>query len=420
MNPHNALDRFIREQRTGESREGQLLDNIRVIDLATVLAAPFAATLLGDYGAEVIKVENPAIPDAIRKWGVLKGGLQPFWLVFGRNKFPVTVNLKSPEGKEVFLKLVARSDVLIENMRPGAMEKIGFDTGKLHELNPGLIIGRVSGYGQTGPYSAKPGFGTLAEGLSGYTYLNTQPDGVPTNPPLALADFVAGLFLAFAITISLRGQKRGERGGRVIDISLYEPLFSLFGADFLSHCLTGEVPQPKGSELSYVVPRNNYRTKDGKWVALSTSAQKPFERLMEAIGHPEMNGDPRYNTNEERIKEANRAVINRVIADWMGSKNLDDIMDVSDKLGITVGPITTMEDIAKDRHYQERGSWVEIEDPVTKTSVKMPNVAFRILDTPNKIRFPGLPHGSANRVIFQDLLGYSSEEIERLEAGKAV
>lgn len=420
MNRKDALDHFIREHRTKESKKGQLLEDIRVIDLATVLAAPFAATLLGDYGAEVIKVENPAVPDAIRNWGVQEGGLQPFWLVFGRNKFPVTVNLKSPQGKELFFKLVTRSDVLIENMRPGAMEKLGFDCGKLHELNPGLIIGRVSGYGQFGPYSSKPGFGTLAEGLSGYTYLNTRPDGVPTNPPLALADFVAGLFLSFAITMALRGQKRGESGGRVIDISLYEPLFSLFGADFLTHCLTGEVPQPKGNELSYVVPRNNYRAKDGKWVALSTSAQKPFERLMEAVGHPEMNSDPRYNTNEERIKSANRDVINRVIGEWMASKSLEQIMKVSDDLGITVGPIATMEDIAQDRHYRERESWIEIEDPVTKTPVKMPNVAFRIVDAPNKVRFPGLPHGSANRVIFQDLLGYSSEEIDRLKADKAV
>jgi len=420
MNPKEALDSFIREHRTTGSKKGQLLEDIRVIDMATVLAAPFAATLLGDYGAEVIKVENPAVPDAIRKWGVQEGGLQPFWLVFGRNKFPVTVNLKTPEGKELFLKLVAQSDVLIENMRPGAMEKLGFDTERLHELNPGLIIGRVSGYGQTGPYSAKPGFGTLAEGLSGYTYLNTQPNGVPTNPPLALADFVAGLFLTFAITMALRGQKRGESGGRVIDISLYEPLFSLFGADFLTHCLTGEIPQPKGNELSYVVPRNNYQAKDGKWVALSTSAQKPFERLMGAIGHTEMNEDPRYNTNEERIKDANRDVINQVIGEWMGSKDLVEIMKVSDDMGITVGPITTMEDIAKDRHYKERGSWIAIEDPVTKKAVKMPNVAFRIIDAPNKVRFAGLPHGSANKVIFQDLLGYSSEEIEQLKAGKVV
>jgi len=420
MSPENTLDGFIRGQRTGESQRGQLLEDIRVIDLATVLAAPFAATLLGDYGAEVIKVENPAVPDAIRKWGVLEGGIQPFWLVFGRNKFPVTVNLKSPAGKKLFFKLVAQSDVLIDNMRPGAMEKLGFDTGLLHELNPGLIIGRVSGYGQSGPYSAKPGFGTLAEGFSGYTYLNTQPGGVPTNPPLALADFVAGLFLAFAITMALRDQKRGKNGGRVIDISLYEPLFSLFGADFLTCCLTGEVPEPKGNELSYVVPRNNYQAKDGKWVALSTSAQKPFERLMAAIGHPEMSTDQRYSTNEERIKDENREMINRVIGEWIAGKSLEEIMEVSDDLGITVGPITTMKDIARDRHYKERGSWIEIEDPVTKTPLKMPNVAFRFLDAPNKVRFAGLPHGSANMVIFQDLLGYSCGEIEQLKADRAI
>jgi formyl-CoA transferase len=420
MKTQKELDRFIRSQRLEEKLTKLPLKEIRIIDLATVLAAPFAATLLGDFGADVIKIENPSVPEAIRGWGALEDGIQPFWAVFGRNKFPVTINLKSPEGKKIFLRLIERSDVLIENMRPGTMEKLGLDMEKLLELNPGLIIGRVSGYGQTGPYASKPGFGTLAEGLSGFTYLNSLPGGVPTNPPLALADFIAGQHLAFAIMIALRDQKRGEKGGKVIDISLYEPLFSLFGSEFLSYCITGEVPQPKGNELSYVVPRNNYRTKDGRWVALSASAQKPFERIMEAVGHPEMNEDSRYQTNKERIKEKNRKVINKVISNWMESKDLREVLEICDRLGITVGPIATMEDIAKDMHYKERGSYIEIEDPASGTSLQMPNIAFRILNSPGMIRFPGLPQGSANEVIYHDLLEFSLEEINQFKNNESI
>ena len=273
MHSDKSLDQFIQQQLSPENTAGLPLDGTRIIDMATVMAAPFAATLLGDYGAEIVKIENPANPDAIRSWGVIEGkGIHPFWSVFGRNKLPVTLNLKAQKGKDLFIEMVSRADVLIENMRPGVMAKLGFGADELLKVNPGLIIGTVSGYGQTGPYSVRPGFGTLAEGFSGFTYLNAQPDGPPTNAPMALADFLAGIHLAVAILIALRQQKRGHSGGQQIDISLYEPLFSLLGPDFLSHYLTSEIPEPKGNELSYVVPRNNYQTRDGRWVAISTSS----------------------------------------------------------------------------------------------------------------------------------------------------
>ena len=208
-------------QRREENFSGLPLKGLRVIDMSTVMAAPFAATLLGDYGAEVIKVENPAIPDAPRGWGVIDEiGISPFWSVVGRNKLPITLNLRVAEGREILLDLVRSSDVLIENMRPGAMERLDLGKETLFEENPGLIIGKVSGYGLTGPYSSRPGFGTLAEGFSGFTFLNAQPDGPPTNAPMALADLIAGVHLAFAIMISLRGQTRGKCGAEVIDIAL--------------------------------------------------------------------------------------------------------------------------------------------------------------------------------------------------------
>lgn len=416
MRTKEELNDFIREQRKPELKQGPL-SHLRVIDLGTVLAAPSAASLLGDYGAEVIKVENPNFPDATRGWGIIKEKkISPFWSVAGRNKFPVTINLKTDQGKEALLNLVEKSDVLIENMRPGALTKLGLSHDVLLKRNPGLVIGTVSGYGSTGPNSSLPGFGTLAEGYSGFTYLNAQPDGPPTNAPLALADFNAGVHLSFAVMIALTKAKRGVSGGQSIDISLYEPLFALLGADFLTAHLTGADPKPKGNELSYVVPRNNYQTRDQKWVTMSCSSQKPFERLMEMIGCPEMNEDPRYANNDSRIQDENRKTINEVIANWVKQRDLSQVLDECKKLGITIGPIATMIDISKDDHYIKRESFIELEDPATKLTLKIPNLAFRLKDTPGKIRFPGLPQGSANEVIFKDLLGCTENQIQEITA----
>jgi len=420
MKTQKELNAFIRQQRK-DPLANEPLAGIRVVDMGTVLAAPSAAALLSDYGAELIKVENPDMPDATRGWGIVKeSGIAPFWAVLGRNKFPITLNLKSDEGKAVFLRLMQTTDVLIENMRPGALDKLGLSHEVLLENNPGLVIGTVSGYGRTGPYSSLPGFGTLAEGFSGFTFLNAQPGGPPTNAPLALADYIAGIHLAFAVMIALKHQKRNISGGQSIDVSLYEPLFNLLGPDFLSFHLTGETPQPKGNELSYVVPRNNYQTRDKKWVTMSCSSQKPFERLMEMIGRPDMNEDPRYNTNGARIQDENRKVVNEVIAHWVGERDLKDVLSQCGKLGITIGPIASMKDIAEDIHYNERQSFIEMEDPATEVPVKMPNQPFRLLGTPGKVRFPGLPLGAANEVILSDLLQYTQDQIQEMIQTKVI
>jgi crotonobetainyl-CoA:carnitine CoA-transferase CaiB-like acyl-CoA transferase len=420
MRSKEEINRFIRDQRSEENLGGLPLKGVRIIDAATVYSAPYAATIMGDFGAEVIKVENPRIPDAPRAFLELEPGIQPYWATLARNKFPVTINLKSEDGKGIFLALIEKSDVLIENMRSGTLEKLGLDAETLHSHNPGLIIGRLSGYGQTGPYAARPSFGTLAEGFAGFTYLNSPRDGDPLNAPMPLADYLAGLHLLVAIMICIRDQKRGERGGRIIDISLYEPLFSLFGGEFIKYSITGEVPQSLGNEWAYVAPRNNFKTKDGKWVTLTASVQKPFERLMKAVGHPEMIAEPRFKTNRERVEEENRRVLNEVIAEWVASKDLEDVLEICADLDVAVGPINSMEDIAKDPHYKARESWIEIEDPVTGIPIRMPNVPFRILGAQGKIRFPGLPQGVANEVIYEDLLGYPPEQIRKLKDAGAI
>jgi crotonobetainyl-CoA:carnitine CoA-transferase CaiB-like acyl-CoA transferase len=232
---------------------------------------------------------------------------------------------------------------------------------------------------------------------------------------MALADFITGLHLAFAAVISLRTQKRGVSGGQVIDISLFEPLFSLLGAEFLSYFLTGEAPQPIGNELRGAAPRNNYRTKDGDWVALSCSSQRTWERLAEAMERQDMIKDPRFLTNEQRITPESRRILNDTIQEWIGTKGTEEFLAICTLLGLTAGPIPNMKDINEDPHYQERKTLVDIEDPATGTALKMPDIAYRMLGAPAKVRFAGLPVGSANEVILQDLLGYSAEDIERFK-----
>lgn len=415
---NSDLGDFIRRQRAALAQSDLPLKGVRVIDMGTVVAAPFATVLFADFGAEVIKVENPDVPDATRAWGVTGDGLQPWWLVVNRNKLPVTLNLRTPEGKEILAGLIAMSDVLVENFRKGVLDRLGFTAARMFELNKGLIIGRISGYGQTGPYSSRPGFGTLAEAFSGFTYLNRQSGDAPISPPLPLADMIAGLHLAFSIMVALRHARRGEFGGTEIDVSLYEPLLGMLGGSFLEYWLTGVVPQPTGSEMSYTMPRNNYRTKDGKWLALSASAQVPFERLMDVIGKPEYKTDPRFNTNQTRTKKENREELNRTIAEWFSRMTAREALEICEARDITAGPIVDMREIAEDPHVRERHTLVDLNDPVTGKVLRVPDVAMRISGTPGQIRFPGLPQESANDAVFGNLLGYSKQQLAEFKEKK--
>ncbi len=419
MRSKEELDQFIAAQREKAAFEGLPLEGKRVLDMSTIVAAPYAAAMLGDAGADVIKIENPRVPDGLRNWSTLSElGIEPYHSVIGRNKFPVTINLKADEGKTIFTELIKNSDVLIENMRVGAMDRLGFSTDELLRINPGLIIGKVSGYGMTGPKNQQPGFGTLAEAYSGFSYLNGSKDRGPLSPPHALADLTTGIHLAYAISLGFVNQERGVKGGQVIDISLYEPLFGYFGGEYLGYKLTGEVPEPIGNELRSAAPRSVYRTKDGKWIALSCSAQKPWENLAKLMEQEELIEDPRFVTNNDRI--ANREVLNEIIQEWHSGRTEDEALEVFQKEGITAGPILTMKDIDEDAHYRERGSFVTMEDPATGIELQMPNLPFRMLGQPTKFRFPGLPHGSANDHVYGELLGYSQAQIDELREKGAI
>ena len=411
------LDAYIRDQRDVRQFEGLPLRGKRVLDLSTVIAAPFAAAMLGDAGAEVIKVENPRMPDALRSWGTCeKTRIEPFHAVIGRNKLPVTINLKSDSGKTIFLDLIRNADILIENMRVGAMDRLGLSHEILLEINPGLIIGKVSGYGMTGPRAEQPGFGTLAEAYSGFTYLNGCPDRGPSSPPNALADMTTGVHLAYAISLALLQQERNVSGGQVIDISLYEPLFGYFGGEFLSYKLNGENPLPIGNELRSAAPRNLYRSKDNRWIALSCSSQSTWEQLAKIIGRPELIEDPRFLTNNDRIHPHNRAALNVIIQTWHSGRTEDEILELFRKEGVTAGPVKTMACIDEDEHCEVRGSFALIRDPVSGIDLKIPNVPYRMMGQPGKIRFPGLPHGSANKTIYRDLLGYDNDKLAAIRA----
>jgi formyl-CoA transferase len=398
------LETFIKNQRKPETTKRFPLHGIRVLDISTIIAAPYASALLGDAGAEVIKVENPKAPDQLRTWGLNNDeGLSTHFSVLGRNKYPITIDLKSEEGKEKFFKLVRKSDVLIENMRTGVMDRIGLGYDKILESNPKIIIGKITGYGLTGPNASLPGYGTLAEAYSGFSYLNGYPDGGPTNPPVALADLTAGVHLACAITMALFDVKKNDSDGCIIDMSLYEPIFGYLGPEVLSYFLTGRIPQRTGNEFKDAAPRNSYKTKDGYWIALSCTGQAAWAKLATAMGREDLINHNDFKDNAKRTDPENRKRLNKIIQDWISTMTRDSALKLFKKEEITAGPINNISDINNDLHYNERKSITSLEDPLTRAQVKMPNTPFRFSGKQCKIRFPGLPTGAANDVIFNEL-----------------
>lgn len=414
------LKGFLREQRKKIEDSELPLRKIRVLDLGSIVAAPYAATILSDFGAEVIKVEPPDNPDGLRFWGVVEGKYPAYWAVASRNKLPVTLNLKHPQGKKIFAQLLERTDVLLENMRPKTLDRLGFPSARLWEIKKPLIIGRISGYGQTGPYAFKPGFGTLAEGMSGFAYLNAQPGGPPTNPPLPLADLVAGLHLAIGVLTALQNPRRSAGEGQEIDVSLYEPLLSLLGSEMLHYQLTGKMPEPMGNEWMFTAPRNSFQTGDGKWVALSASAQAPFERMMDLIGHPELKKKPGYRNNQERIQKESRQVLNQVIREWIGRKTLPEVLAECEKAGVTIGPIYNPEEILRDPQVRERESFGSVREPLSGKIFSFPVSPIRLWPEKGKTCFPGLPLGAANEFVYQGFLGYSAEDLAGLKREGAI
>ena len=386
------------------------LAGIRVLDIATLFAAPWAASYLGEFGADVIKVEQPRVGDHQRRWGTRKDGRALFWKSIARNKRCVTLDLRTPKGAALFRRLAAQADVVIENFRPGTLERWGLDYATLSAENPGLVMLRVSGYGQTGPYRERPGFGTLAEAMSGFSHLTGEQDGPPTLANLPVGDGFAAITGAFAVMVALYHRDVNGGRGQVIDLSLVEPLLRLSEPALLDYDQLGVALERMGNRSAHVAPRNTYRCGDGRWVALSASAQSIFERLVRAIGRPEMIEDPRFSTNAARVE--NVVELDGIIGGWMGARPRAEVLAAMEAAEVAVGPVYDVPSIFADPHLQARETLIPVQDP-DFGEMRLISPLPRFSETPGVLRFTGPHLGAHNAEVFGEL-GLSAEEIEQL------
>jgi crotonobetainyl-CoA:carnitine CoA-transferase CaiB-like acyl-CoA transferase len=385
------------------------LSDLRIIDCATLFAGPFAATMLADFGADVIKIEHPRRPDPSRGHGATKDGQGLWWKSLGRNKRTVAADLKSEEGRAVLLKLVETADVLIENFRPGTLDRWGLSFDELTEVNPRLIVLRVTGFGQIGPRRSDPGFGTLAEAMSGFAAMTGEPDGPPTLPPFALADGVAGLTAAYAIMVALWSRERTGRG-QEIDLALIEPLLGILGPQISTFDQLGTKPQRTGNRTTNNSPRNTYRTRDGKWLAISTSSQSIAERVMRLVGHPEYIDEPWFASGQQRAQHAD--VLDAAVGSWVAERDTGDALAAFSQAEAAASLIYDIEDILNDEQYNALGTIHSVEDP-DLGPMKMTNVLFRMSDTPGEIRFTGRPAGADTDDVLLES-GFTPEDIRAM------
>jgi formyl-CoA transferase len=387
------------------------LAGVRVIDAAAVIAGPFGAAMLGDFGAEVIKVEMPKVGDSSRGMGPFYKGEPLRWATYGRNKKTVTLDLRKPEGKEIFLKLTTKSDIIFENFRTGTFDKWGLDYATLQKANPGIIVVRITGYGQTGPNAHLAGFGTPATGFSGLTGITGHPDKPPVSPPISLADYLAGLYAAYAAIACLYHRDVRQGPGQEVDTSLYEGIFRLLEGPIAAYDKLGQI-QERSPTIAGASPSGTYRTKDDKWAVLVCSTDRTFEYLAHAMNRADMLQDPRYNTNAARV--AHGKEVDAVIIDWMAKLSYPEVKDICDKAGVPVNLVYTMADIFTDPHYAARENLVEVQHPTFGT-IKIPSVVPKLSKTPGEIKWPGPAMGAYNKEVYEDLLGMKPADVAELQ-----
>jgi crotonobetainyl-CoA:carnitine CoA-transferase CaiB-like acyl-CoA transferase len=384
------------------------LEGIKIVDAATLFAGPLAATVLGDFGAEVIKLEHPK-GDPSRSHGYAKDGVGLWWKMLGRNKKCVTLSMSKPEGAELFKKLVRETDVVIESFRPGTLERWGLSYENLSEENPGLVLARVTGFGQFGPYSNRPGFGTIAESMSGFAHVTGQPDGPPTLPPFGLADGIAALAMACAILMALRARDATGKG-QVVDLAIIEPIFTILGPQPIAYDQLGVIQERTGNRSNNNAPRNTYRTKDGKWVAISTSAQNIAERVMRLVGRPEFIDEPWFQKGSERAKHADE--LDEAVGSWISERTTDEVIQAFEEANAAITPIYHIEDIMQDPQYQALDSIITVDDPELGP-IKMQNVLFRLSETPGEVKWSGPRLGEHNEEVYGEL-GIEEKRLEEL------
>jgi crotonobetainyl-CoA:carnitine CoA-transferase CaiB-like acyl-CoA transferase len=373
------------------------LDGLRVVDLSRLVAGNMVSLQLADQGAEVIKIEDPKVGDPLRAWRTK--GLSLHWKVYARNKKSLAINLRPQAGRDVLLDLIATADILIENYRPGTLEEMGLGPDVLHARNPGLIIVRITGFGQDGPYRDRPGFGTLVEAMSGFAAKNGFGDRPPVLPPLAMADMISGLYGAYAIMVALRVVERGGKG-QIIDLPLLEPMVSVLGPEAAMYAVSGEKPKRTGSRSLTTSPRNVYETSDGRFIAISASIQQMAERVFRAIGKPEMIDDPRFRTNTDRVR--NIDACDGAVADFIRARPLVENMAIFEAAEVTAIPVYEIDQLVADPHVQERGVLVEAPDDEAG-SVLMHNIIPRLSDTPGRLRLPAPTLGEHTRSVLESI-----------------
>ena len=396
----------------------QALQGCRVLDVATFLAGPFCATQLGEFGADVIKIELPGVGDATRRFGTMHecGDTLP-WLSESRNKKCITLDLRKPDGVVLLKRLVAQADVLVENFQPGTMEKWGLGWDVLSEVNPRLIMVRISGFGQTGPYKDRPGFGRIGNAFGGLSFLAGYPDRAPVTPGSAtIPDYLSGLYGALGTLLALQAREKTGRG-QVVDIGLYESIFRILDELAPAFAYKGYVRQRMGPGTVNVVPHSHYPTKDNRWIAIACTSDKIFERLAIAMGRPELAAPDRWGTIAAR--ERDRAIVDDTVAIWTAQFNRDDLMRKCESEQVPCGPVYAIDEIFEDPHYAARENILRMKDP-RAGDLAVPNLVPRLSDTPGRVNWLGPELGSHNDEIYKGLLGLDDAELARLKGAGVV
>jgi crotonobetainyl-CoA:carnitine CoA-transferase CaiB-like acyl-CoA transferase len=388
------------------------LDGVRVVEAATLFAGPLTAAFLADFGADVIKVEHPRRPDPARGHGPSKDGIGLGGKVLGRNKRTLTLDLSNADGAAVLRRLLAEADVFIENFRPGTLERWGLAPASLPDR---LVVARVSGFGQIGPSASRPGFGTLAEAMSGFAAATGEPDGPPTLPPFGLADSIAALACAYAITLALKAREATGRG-QVVDVAIIEPIMAMLGPQITWFDQLGYLQPRLGNRSGNNAPRNTYRCADGLWVAVSTSAQSIAERVLRLVGRPDLVERDWFASSAGRVAHADE--LDAAVAAWVAARDRETVVAAFTEAEAAVAPVYDVRDVLADPQYGALGTAVTVDDP-DLGPLRMQNVPFRLSETPGEIRFAGRPHGADTDQILTDL-GLTPTDIEALRASGAV
>jgi crotonobetainyl-CoA:carnitine CoA-transferase CaiB-like acyl-CoA transferase len=393
------------------------LHGLRVVEAATLAAGPMVATALGEFGAEIIKVEQPGAGDPMRTWGNRRDGIGLVWKSLSRNKRCVTLDLRQAEGQELFHQLLDRSDVLIVGNRPSALERWGIDYESVHAAHPQIVMLHVSGYGKGGPAADRPGYGTLAEGMSGFAHLTGQPDGPPTLPPFMLADGVASLAATAAVMMALYHRDLHGGTGQLVDVNLIEPLARLMESNTLSFDQLGIISQRVGNRLDASAPRNAYRTADDRWLALSSASPNLAMRVFRVIGRPELAEDPDYVDPIRRLDRA--AEVDELVACWVRERTLDEAMEVFLDAEVAAAPIYDAQQLLDDEHLRARGSFVTFDDP-DLGPIRVQAPVAMLSETPGRIEHLGVGLGADNDAVFGELLGLDAERLDALRAAGVI